>query len=94
MVDNYLYVGNEKGGVQRVYPNATPQVDGLLSAEDKSRLEKAISDIADHASSLGTINTELDVLEEDLKDTKEKLTEKFLKNPRREKRLIKILRKT
>lgn len=77
LVDNYLYVGNEEGGVQRIYPNATPQKDGLLSAEDKSRLEKAISDIADHASSLGTINTELDVLEEDLKDTKEKLTEKI-----------------
>lgn len=77
LVDNYLYVGNENGEIQRVYPIATPLVDGLMSAEDKSRLEKAITDISDHAGSLITINTELDVLEEGLKSAKEELTDKI-----------------
>lgn len=77
LADNYLYVGNEDGGVQRVYPVATVLADGLMSAEDKSRLEKAISDITDHGITLGTINTELDVIEENLESAKKELSDKI-----------------
>lgn len=78
IADNYLYT-NDGTKTIRIYPNATTSFDGLLSKEDKARLEKAITDIEDHGTSLETINNELDVLGDRITNTKTELEGKIEK---------------
>lgn len=78
IADNYLYT-NDGTKTIRIYPNATTSFDGLLSKEDKARLEKAITDIKDHGTSLETINNELDVLGDRITNTKTELEGKIEK---------------
>ena len=79
LADNYLYTNNGSG-TTRIYSNATTTKDGLLSKEDKSRLEKSISDIDGHRTSIENINQELDVLERTVETTEKTLTDKISSN--------------
>lgn len=74
--DNYLFTNNGSE-VVRIYSNATTLKDGLLSKEDKARLEKSITDIDNHRASLETINRELDTIEGNLETTERSLNDKI-----------------
>ena len=67
--DLFLYINTGDSGIKRLYPLATSSSPGLMSPEDKEKLDKASTDIGD----VGNISLILSALEQ-------RLTEKINNN--------------